>query len=100
MRSGGVDGFSKFNGMFSFAIWDSNRKELIIARDPIGIKPLYYTFLNGNLIFDSEIKAILKVEGVKRKVDLNAFHYYLNLRFVPRELTMFEGIKNSFRVIT
>ena len=89
----GIGCFSKFNGMFSLAMWDSGKKELILARDPLGIKPLYYTFLNDDLIFASEIKAILRLNEIKRKVDLNAFHYYINLRFVPKELTMFEGIR-------
>ena len=89
-----LDCLSKFNGMFAFALWDSSKKKLLLARDLCGIKPMYYTMLgNGRLMFASEIKAILQHETVKREVDLQAFHYYVNLRFVPGERTMFNGIK-------
>ena len=90
----GDDFMRKFNGMFAFALWDANRRRLLLARDPCGIKPLYYTILkDGSLIFASEIKAILQHEEVRREVDREAFHYYVNLRFTPREKTMFKGIK-------
>ncbi len=89
----GDDCVKKFNGMFAFGLWDSNRQKLMLARDLCGIKPLYYTTLDNNsVIFASEIKAILQCESVKRAVDLNAFHYYINLRFLPREKTLFSGI--------
>jgi len=90
----GDDFMRKFNGMFAFALWDANRKKLLLARDPCGIKPLYYTILkNGSLLFASEIKAILQHEEIRREVDKEAFHYYVNLRFTPGEKTMFKGIK-------
>ena len=60
---------SKFNGIFSFAIWDENKKELFLARDHFGIKPLYYTIINKEIIFSSEIKAILKYPNVKLELD-------------------------------
>lgn len=88
----GHDSVKKFNGMFAFAIWDKNKKELFLARDRNGIKPLYYTVLNGIFLFASEIKSILQYDEVKREVDLQAFHYYANLRYVPGEKTMFRGI--------
>lgn len=83
----------RFNGMFAFAIWDANEKKLLLARDRCGIKPLYYAVLkDGTSLFASEIKAILQHQEIKREVDLEAFHYYVNLRFVPKEKTLFKGI--------
>jgi asparagine synthase (glutamine-hydrolysing) len=83
----------EFNGMFAFALWDSRKQRLLLARDRCGIKPLYYTqFKDGQIIFASEIKAILQDQDVKRRVDLEALHYFLNLRFVPREKTLFKDI--------
>ena len=60
---------SKFNGIFSFAIWNDRKKELFLARDHFGIKPLYYTIFDNNIIFASEIKAILKYPGIKLELD-------------------------------
>src|SRR3989442_7278496 len=56
----GVDCISQFNGMFAFALYDQPRQRLLLARDRLGIKPLYYTCQNGTLVFGSEIKSILK----------------------------------------
>lgn len=90
----GYDCVNLFNGMFAFAIWDSNKKELFLARDRTGIKPLHYTFLDdGTFLFASEIKSLLQYERVKREVDLQSLHLFINLRYVPRERTMFKGIK-------
>jgi asparagine synthase (glutamine-hydrolysing) len=83
-----------FNGMFAFALWDANKKQLFLARDRSGIKPLYYTLTeDGIFLFASEIKSILQYEKIKREVDLQSFHYFVNLRYLPREATMFKGIK-------
>jgi len=89
----GLDCIKKFNGMFAFALWDSNKKLLFLARDRSGIKPLYYTICNGNFLFASEIKALLLHSEIKRKLDLQAFHYFINLRYVPKEYTLIEEIK-------
>ncbi len=88
----GYDCVKKFNGMFAFAIWNSEKKELFLARDRIGIKPLYYTLLDGHLFFASEIKSILEYEEVKREVDKVALANYFALRYVPAPRTMFRGI--------
>ncbi len=64
--------FKNFNGVFSFAIYDPNKKELILCRDHFGIKPLYYTILNNTLVFSTEIKSILKYPGVETKIDKNS----------------------------
>ena len=59
------------NGVFCFAVWNNKERELFLARDRFGIKPLYYTINNGNFIFSSEIKAILEYPDVEAKLDLN-----------------------------
>ncbi len=81
----------KMNGMFAFAIWDRNRHELFLARDHIGIKPLYYYTDGKKFIFSSEIKAIL-AHNIPRTVNKTAFSEYLRLLYVPEPQTMFEGI--------
>ncbi len=88
----GHECLKKFNGMFAFALWDNKKKELFLARDRNGIKPLYYTVSDGVFLFGSEIKSILQYEGIKREVDLESFHYFANLRYIPGEKTMFQGI--------
>ena len=88
----GVRCLEKFNGMFAFAIWDDKKKELFLARDRIGIKPLYYYFKDGILIFGSEIKSILEADCVKKEVNLQSLYYYLGYEFVPAPDTMFKNI--------
>lgn len=81
------------NGMFAFAIWDSNLKRLMLARDRVGIKPLHYTILDdGTLIFSSEVKAILQHPEVRREIDPQALHELINLRYIARQRTMFRNI--------
>jgi len=84
---------SKLRGMFAFAIWDGNKEKLLLARDRLGIKPLYYTIIDNNLIFGSEIKSILQDPRIERKVDYQALHDYLSFQFVPGPRTMFKDIK-------
>ena len=84
---------NKLRGMFAFAIWDSNKKRLLLGRDRLGIKPLYYTIVNGNLLFGSEIKSILQYELIERGVDLRALHNFLTFQYVPGPSTMFKNIK-------
>ena len=82
----------KLNGMFAFALWDRRNHRLFLARDRIGIKPLYYVFQNGKLIFASEIKAILEA-GVAACPDRRAIVDYMTLGYVLEDRTFFEGIK-------
>ncbi|MBI1839315.1 MAG: asparagine synthase (glutamine-hydrolyzing) [Verrucomicrobia bacterium] len=82
----------KFNGMFAFALWDQRQQILLIARDHLGIKPLYYTAVGNNLLFASEIKALLQCPKVKRSVDIQALDQLFTFRFVPSPRTLFEGI--------
>lgn len=79
------------NGIFAFAIWDNKEKELFLARDRIGVKPLYYYWNNKTLIFSSEIKAILE-HNIKKQVNLEALNHYFRLMYVPFPLTMFDKI--------
>jgi asparagine synthase (glutamine-hydrolysing) len=88
----GPDCVQRFNGMFAFALWDSNRRELILARDRLGIKPLYYYLKNGNIVFASEIKAILQVPHLEREVNPQALYDYLGYEFVPAPHTIFRHI--------
>lgn len=87
----GKDCVKKLNGIFAFAIWDKLKKELFLARDNAGIKPLYY-FLDGkNFIFSSEIKAIAE-HSIPKKLNYEAFNHYLRVLYVPGPLTMFDGV--------
>lgn len=84
---------NEMNGIFAAAIWDSKHRRLILARDPVGVKPLYYAFKDGKLLFASEPKAILLWDELKPQPDELALHYLFNLLYVPGELTMFRGVK-------
>ncbi len=81
------------NGIFAFAIWNDKTQELILARDPIGIKPMYYTRLpDGQLVFGSEMKAILSHPAVQRKVDLISLNEYLSYEYVPTPRTIIHDV--------
>ncbi len=79
-------------GMFGFAIWDNVRRELFIARDRMGIKPLYYAEGKGDFVFGSEIKSILEHPAIKPSMDIEALSLYLSLKYVPAPRTLFAGI--------
>jgi len=82
----------RLDGMFAFAIWDRRKRELFLARDRIGVKPLYYARLPGGVVFGSEIKAILAHPAVSADIDEEAFFEYLTFAFTPPPQTMFAGI--------
>ncbi len=82
----------KFRGMFGFAIWDKVKRRLLIARDRLGVKPLYYYQCGDFLAFASEIKALLQIPGVDSSADPEALDDYLSLRYVPGPRTMFRNI--------
>jgi asparagine synthase (glutamine-hydrolysing) len=88
----GPDIFEKLDGMFGIAVWDSAAGRLVLARDRLGIKPVYYAWSQGRLIFASEIKAILQVPGLVPRLDLAALDGYLTYQYVPAPLTLFSGI--------
>jgi asparagine synthase (glutamine-hydrolysing) len=86
------DALLRFNGMFAFSLWDNPRRRLLLARDRMGKKPLYWTFNRKGLLWGSEAKAILSVPWVERHINPLALHHYLTLQYVPNPLTIFEGI--------
>jgi len=91
----GEDSVGRLRGMFAFAIWDENKKELFMARDRVGKKPLHYYHDENTFIFGSEIKAILldKYYAARKEMDLEAYFHYLSFLYVPAPLTIFKGIK-------
>jgi asparagine synthase (glutamine-hydrolysing) len=88
----GANCLEHFNGMFSFAIWDTVNRRLFLARDRLGIKPLYYWFSGNQLIFGSELKAIIQHPDTPREVDLAALDQFLTLEYIPAPSTIFKGI--------
>lgn len=89
----GLDFIQELEGDFAIALWDENTKRLVLARDRIGVKPLYYTVSGGRLIFASEIKAILEHPSVSRDVDEEALYHYLTFLTTPAPQTLFAGIQ-------
>jgi asparagine synthase (glutamine-hydrolysing) len=82
----------RLEGMFGFAIWDSRRRELFLARDRLGVKPLYYARTPGGFVFGSEIKAIIEHPQITADLDEEAFGHYLTFVSTPAPLTMFKGV--------
>jgi asparagine synthase (glutamine-hydrolysing) len=82
----------RLNGIFGLGIWDVRRKQLVLARDALGIKPLYYKIENGKLHFGSEIRAIITGTGETVEVDPVALSLFLRYRYTPAPLTIFRGI--------
>ncbi len=82
----------QLNGMFAFAIWDNAKQELFLARDRIGIKPLYYTTVNGIFAFSSEIKALLTLPWIKTELDEEALYHFLTFNNVSPPQSMFKNI--------
>ena len=89
----GLDFVHELDGDFAVALWDEARRLLVLARDPVGVKPLYYCVRNGRLIFASEIKAILEHPAVERDIDEEALYHYLTFLTTPAPDTLFAGIQ-------
>jgi asparagine synthase (glutamine-hydrolysing) len=89
----GSDVVHHLRGMFAFAIWDARSERLFLARDRFGEKPLFLSDLGSGVCFASEIKALLRVPGVERTVNLEAVWDYLAYRYVPGPKTLFRGIR-------
>lgn len=88
----GLDAISHLDGMFAISLWDERRKRLLLVRDRLGVKPLYYAEANGWVVFGSEIKAILKHPEVRRELDPQALYHYLTFATTPAPMTLFGGI--------
>lgn len=88
----GEDCVTRLRGMFAFAIWDENKKQLFLARDRAGKKPLKYYIDEHRFVFASELKSILADPSIPRVVDAEAIHHYLTLQYVPHPQTGFQGI--------
>ena len=88
----GPDCVKRFNGMFALAVWDRNRQQLLLARDRLGIKPLYYYLKDGRLVFGSEMKVILEDPDVEREIDPQSLYYYIGYEYVPTPRTIFRDI--------
>jgi asparagine synthase (glutamine-hydrolysing) len=88
----GLDFPKVLNGIFSFALWDSARRRLLLVRDPFGVKPLHIHINRDRMAFASEIKSLLWLPDVRAEVDCQALHDFMNVRYVPGTNTLFEGI--------
>ena len=89
----GTDVFNHLNGMFGVAIWDLQRKRLVVARDAMGIKLVYYRIAGGRFTFGSEIRAVLAGEQSQPEIDPTALNLFLRFRYTPSPLTLFQGIR-------
>jgi asparagine synthase (glutamine-hydrolysing) len=90
----GEECLGRFNGMFAFALWDRNKQTLFAARDRLGVKPLFYAELpDGELIFGSELKALLRHPLLGRELDPSAVEEYFCFGYVPDPKTIFKGVK-------
>ncbi len=93
LRKKGNQALSELNGMFAFAYWDDTAKSFLLARDRVGIKPLFYKETEDGIIFASEIKSILEICTDKKSVNPKLFDSYMSLGYCPSNETLFEDIK-------
>ncbi len=93
LKQEGVKALSKFNGMYAFAFWDASQQELLLVRDRVGIKPLFYKETPAGIIFASEIKSILAIDPSPCSVNKALIDSYMSLGYCPSNETLFEGIK-------
>jgi asparagine synthase (glutamine-hydrolysing) len=89
----GVGCFEHFNGMFAIAIWDRSRRKLVLGRDRIGQKPLFYRHDEGRLLFGSELKALREVAGLNWQVDPGAIDEFLTYQYIPHPNTIYQGVR-------
>lgn len=90
----GLEFAEKLNGMFAIALWDNKKEKLILVRDRMGVKPLFYSLINNKLVFASEIKAILLHPEYIRSVDHDAIYHYFTFKNIPAPLTAFKNISS------
>ena len=89
----GADCVKRLRGMFAFALWDDRAQRLLLARDPLGQKPVYYLDGGDRFVFASEVKALLEDPRVSPTLDVHAMHDYISVRCVPGDRTLFAGIR-------
>src|SRR5262245_55799549 len=89
----GTDAFTRMRGMFAAALWSESRQRLILVRDRMGIKPLYYYISGEDIRFGSELKAVLEHRDIPRQLDLQALDTYLSVNYVAGEHTLIEGVR-------
>src|SRR5215831_14457731 len=89
----GENCFAEMRGMFAIALWDGRRKRLVLARDRLGKKPLFYAWDGKRLLFGSEIKALWKAGGLSREMDLEALSDYLSYQYVPAPKTIYKSVR-------
>ena len=92
-RAEGWPGFARLRGMFAFVLWDTETQQALLVRDPLGIKPLFIQQTPGELAFASEAKALLARDSQNAELNHNALHQLMNLRYLPGEMTLFNGIE-------
>ncbi len=88
----GYNFVNKLNGMFAIALWDSKKERLVLVRDRMGVKPLFYMLLNNNLVFASEIKSILSHPEYHREINYEAVYHYFTFKNISAPMTAFKGI--------
>ncbi len=91
-RQRGMECLDLLTGMFAFAVWDGGRRELLLVRDRIGKKPLYWCREGGIFAFASEIRSLLSLPWMERELDERALYHFLTFGFVPPPATLFAGI--------
>jgi len=89
----GEDCVSRFRGMFAFAAWDNRSRTLLLGRDRLGVKPLYYALLPDGILFGSEIKSLIEDPVVSREWDPEALDVYLTLGYIPAPLTIYKAVR-------
>jgi asparagine synthase (glutamine-hydrolysing) len=89
----GEDVFRRLRGMFGIALWDRRNQTLLLGRDRSGMKPLHYAERAGRLYFGSEIKSLIAAGAVEREIDLEALDHYLSFLYVPRDRSIFKGVR-------
>jgi asparagine synthase (glutamine-hydrolysing) len=89
----GLKVFNHLNGMFGVAIWDVKKRRLVVSRDAMGIKLIYYKIADGKLNFGSEIRPVLAADDSRPQVDPTAVNLFLRFRYTPSPLTIFQGVR-------
>ena len=89
----GASAIARLRGMFGLAIWDAKSRTLLVARDRIGIKPLYYAEASGRLYFASELKSLLQAPDLSRDIDLDALDHYLSFLYTPRDGSILKSVR-------